>query len=142
MTSVMVVPVALVPAKLFRVEAPTSIVLPEIQQTSTYGLSRDRLSRWSKYVAWVFVAMVSVVSSFFVILYSLDWGKEKSEAWLKTFFLSFGLSSIVAETGKILLLAAMFALVCSKTSSNRQRTYIIKKQELQGYLLRQKGKLV
>ncbi|KAI8479446.1 hypothetical protein Bbelb_428160 [Branchiostoma belcheri] len=92
-----------------------------------------------KYVAWVLVVMISVVSSFFVILYSLDWGREKSEAWLKTFFLSFGLSSIVAETGKILLLAAMFALVCSKTSSNKQRTYIIKKQELQGYLLRQKA---
>ncbi|XP_066265369.1 polycystin-2-like protein 2 [Branchiostoma lanceolatum] len=134
MTVVMVLPVVLVPARLFRVEVPDPILAPGITRSSKYGLFRDRLSRWSTYVAWFLVAMVSVVSSFFVILYSLDWGREKSEAWLKTFFFSFGLSSLVAETGQILALATLFALICNQRSSDKQKTYNIKKDELHVHL--------
>ncbi|CAH1250452.1 PKDREJ [Branchiostoma lanceolatum] len=134
MTVVMVLPVVLVPARLFRVEVPDPILAPGIRRSSKYGLFRDRLSRWSKYLAWFLVAMVSVVSSFFVILYSLDWGREKSEAWLKTFFFSFGFSSLVAETGQILALATLFALICNQRSSDKQKTYNIKKDELHVHL--------
>ncbi|XP_078582469.1 polycystin-1-like protein 2 [Branchiostoma floridae x Branchiostoma japonicum] len=134
MTVVMVLPVVLVPARLFRVEVPTSITAPGIRRTSKYGLLKGVLSRWSKYVAWFLVVMVSILSSFFVILYSLDWGREKSEAWLKAFFFSFGLSSIIAETAEILFLATLFALICNQRSSNKQKTYNIKEKDLHLHL--------
>ncbi|XP_066291248.1 polycystin-2-like protein 2 [Branchiostoma lanceolatum] len=92
------------------------------------------MSRWPKYVAWTIVVVSSIVSSFFVIMYSLDWGREKSEAWLKAFFLSFCLSSVVAETGQIFILALVAALICNPTPSSEQRTYNIKKEELRLYL--------
>ncbi|XP_078699954.1 polycystin-1-like protein 2 [Branchiostoma floridae x Branchiostoma belcheri] len=130
MTVVMVLPVAMVPAKLFRMERTTSITAPGIRRGSNYGLFRERLSRWSKCMAWLLVALVSVVSSFFVILYSLDWGREKSEAWLKAFFLSFGLSSLVAETSQILVLATVFAMICNQRSTDKQKAYNINKEEL------------
>jgi len=38
MTVVMVLPVVLVPARLFRVEVPTSITAPGIRRTSKYGI--------------------------------------------------------------------------------------------------------
>ncbi|XP_019639145.1 PREDICTED: polycystic kidney disease protein 1-like 2 [Branchiostoma belcheri] len=126
MTVVMVLPVAMVPAKLFRMERTTSITAPGIRRSSNY----ERLSRWSKCMAWLLVALVSVVSSFFVILYSLDWGREKSEAWLKAFFVSFGLSSLVAETSQILVLATVFAMICNQRSTDKQKTYSINKEEL------------
>ncbi|XP_035662444.1 polycystic kidney disease protein 1-like 2 [Branchiostoma floridae] len=134
MTVVMVLPVVLVPARLFRVEVPASITAPGIRRSSKYGSWKGILSRWSKYVAWFLVAMVSILSSFFVILYSLDWGRKKSEAWLKTFFFSFGFSSIIAETAEILFLATLFALVCNQRPSNKQKTYNIKEKDLHLHL--------
>ncbi|KAI8514468.1 hypothetical protein Bbelb_070590 [Branchiostoma belcheri] len=116
MTVVIVLPVALVPAKLFRMERAISITVPGIRRSSSCGFFRERLSRWSKTMAWLLVTLVSIVSSFFVILYSLDWGREKSEAWLKAFFFSFVLSSLVAET--------------SQRSTDKQKTYNINREEL------------
>ncbi|XP_019630602.1 PREDICTED: LOW QUALITY PROTEIN: location of vulva defective 1-like [Branchiostoma belcheri] len=126
MTVVIVLPVALVPAKLFRMERAISITVPGIRRSS----SCERLSRWSKTMAWLLVTLVSIVSSFFVILYSLDWGREKSEAWLKAFFFSFVLSSLVAETSQILLLATVFAMICNQRSTDKQKTYNINREEL------------
>ncbi|XP_078583894.1 polycystin-1-related protein-like [Branchiostoma floridae x Branchiostoma japonicum] len=134
MTVVMVLPVVLVPARLFRVEVPASITAPGIRRSSKYGSWKGILSRWSKYVAWFLVVMVSILSSFFVILYSLDWGRKKSEAWLKTFFFSFGFSSIIAETAEILFLATLFALICNQRPSNKQKTYNIKERDLHLHL--------
>ncbi|XP_078663494.1 polycystin-2-like protein 2 [Branchiostoma floridae x Branchiostoma belcheri] len=90
-------------------------------------------------MAWLIVVSVSIVSSFFVIMYGLDWGKEKREAWLKSFFLSFCLSSVVAETGQIFILALIAALICNPTTSNKQRTYDIREEELHVHLLDHKA---
>ncbi|XP_066301150.1 polycystin-1-like protein 2 [Branchiostoma lanceolatum] len=133
-TAVMVAPVALVSVGLFRVKVQAPITAPGIRRGSKYGLLRDRLSRWSKYVAWLLVVMVSVVSSFFAIMYSLDWGREKSEAWLRTFLFSFGLSSVITETGQILVLATAFALLCNQRSSDKQKMYNIEKEEFHMHL--------
>ncbi|XP_078693716.1 polycystin-1-like protein 3 [Branchiostoma floridae x Branchiostoma belcheri] len=71
------------------------------------------LSRWAAHVAWLTVFLVSTSSAFFVLLYSMDWGKDKSDAWMKTFILSFVGSSCVVETLRIFVLAAVLAAVCS-----------------------------
>ncbi|XP_066265959.1 polycystin-1-like protein 2 [Branchiostoma lanceolatum] len=136
-TTVVVIPVTVVPVLLFRKEIPVPVSAPGIQRSKNQ--SGKRLSRWPKYVAWLIVVVVSIASSFFVIMYGLDWGKEKSEAWLKSFFLSFCLSSLVVETGQIFLLALLAALVCSPAPSSKQRTYNIKKEELRLHLLGRKA---
>ncbi|XP_078664130.1 location of vulva defective 1-like [Branchiostoma floridae x Branchiostoma belcheri] len=135
-TTVMVIPVTVGPLLLFRKEIPAPITAPGIRRRNQAG---KRLSRWTKYVAWLIVVSVSIVSSFFVIMYGLDWGKEKSEAWLKSFFLSFCLSSVVAETGQIFILALIAALICNPTPSNKQRTYDITEEELHVHLLGHKA---
>ncbi|KAI8482558.1 hypothetical protein Bbelb_397060 [Branchiostoma belcheri] len=140
MSVIMVLPVVLVPARLFRVAASAPITAPGIRHSSKYGLFKERLRSFSKYVAWVLVAMVSVVSSFFVILYSLDWGREKRAAWLKAFFFSFSFSSLIAETVQILVLATLFALICIPRSSDRQKMYKINKGELQVHLYDHKAR--
>ncbi|CAH1230901.1 PKD2 [Branchiostoma lanceolatum] len=129
-TTALVIPVTMVPLLLFRKEIPVPTTAPGVRRSG----AGKRMSRWPKYVAWTIVVVSSIVSSFFVIMYSLDWGREKSEAWLKAFFLSFCLSSVVAETGQIFILALVAALICNPTPSSEQRTYNIKKDELRLYL--------
>ena len=51
------------------------------------------------HVAVVFLCVV--VSGFFTILYSMEWGKKKSLEWLSTFVLSFFQSVIVVQPVKV-----------------------------------------
>ena len=50
---------------------------------------RSPCSRISLALGWLLVFLSCVVPSFFLILYSIEWGKKKSEDWLATFFISF-----------------------------------------------------
>jgi len=43
------------------------------------------LPHWCVYIAWTLVALSMIVSAFFTILYSFEWGREKSTAWLTAF---------------------------------------------------------
>ena len=47
------------------------------------------------------VFLCVVVSGFFTILYSMEWGKKKSLEWLSTFVLSFFQSVIVVQPVKV-----------------------------------------
>ena len=40
------------------------------------------------YVAWILVLLTLLVSSFFTILYSMEWGGNKSREWLGAFLLA------------------------------------------------------
>ena len=47
-------------------------------------------------------AILSIAASlFFVLLYSLDWGKPKSEEWLSALMLSFFQSVIIIQPFKV-----------------------------------------
>jgi len=41
------------------------------------------------YVAWFLVAVTTFLCAFFIMLYSMEWGKKKSEEWVTTFLMSF-----------------------------------------------------
>lgn len=41
------------------------------------------------YVVYVFVVLFILLFGFFVVLYSMEWGKVKFEEWLKIFFMFF-----------------------------------------------------
>ncbi|XP_066270087.1 polycystin-1-like protein 3 [Branchiostoma lanceolatum] len=55
-----------------------------------------------KTVAWNLAILTSVCSSFFVIMYSLQFGAERSQAWLKDFVLTFLFSTFLLEPVQIL----------------------------------------
>ncbi|XP_078578176.1 polycystin family receptor for egg jelly-like [Branchiostoma floridae x Branchiostoma japonicum] len=50
-----------------------------------------------KKVAWILAILTSVCSSFFVIVYSLQFGAKRSQAWLKDFVLAFLFSTFLLE---------------------------------------------
>ena len=60
-----------------------------------------KLPYWCNYIAWLLVALCIACGAFFTILYALQWGKKKSEAWLLTFVLSFGQSLLVIQPLKV-----------------------------------------
>ena len=56
---------------------------------------------WCVIIAWVLVALSTAGAAFFTILYSFQWGQEKSTAWLTTFLLSFFQSVVLIQPLKV-----------------------------------------
>ena len=60
------------------------------------------LPSWCNYIAWFLAFAAVFLSAFFIMLYSMQWGKQKSEEWLTTFLLSFFESVIFLDPIKVL----------------------------------------
>ncbi|XP_041363560.1 polycystic kidney disease protein 1-like 2 [Gigantopelta aegis] len=69
------------------------------------------LPHFCVYIGWVLVALASLASAFFIFMYSAQWGKDISEEWLATFFLSFFESMFILYPFKILILSIIFAII-------------------------------
>nr|XP_006820685.1 PREDICTED: polycystic kidney disease protein 1-like 2-like [Saccoglossus kowalevskii] len=72
------------------------------------------LPHWCVYFAWLLMFLSSAGSAFFTVLYSMEWGNEKSIQWLITFFLSFFESLILVQPIKVIFLALFVALIWKK----------------------------
>lgn len=64
---------------------------------------KDLLPVGYQILAWSLVVLSVASSGFFVILYSMEWGKDKSEEWLLSFFLSFMESIFIVDPVKVCL---------------------------------------
>lgn len=64
-------------------------------------IEEAKLPHWCVYIAWLIVALSILIPAFFLILYSMKWGKDKSEEWLTTFVLSFLESLLVVDPLKV-----------------------------------------
>jgi hypothetical protein len=78
----------------------------ELKQAAFNGedfFTKDHLPlpHWITYVAWVVVWLAVITSAFFLILYSMEWGKSKAEEWLSSFFFSFFESLICVDPLKV-----------------------------------------
>ncbi|XP_078583733.1 polycystin-1-like protein 2 [Branchiostoma floridae x Branchiostoma japonicum] len=77
------------------------------------------LPHWCKYVAWVMVVLSAVGSAVFTVLYSLEWGKDKSEKWLSAYFISFLADMILLQPAKVVLLAIIFSSVLQNHTAKK-----------------------
>ena len=59
------------------------------------------LPYWCNYIAWFLAFAAVFLSAFFIMLYSMQWGKQKSEEWLTTFLLSFFESVLCLDPVKV-----------------------------------------
>lgn len=62
------------------------------------------LPHWWLYVGWALVILSTIVSGFITFLYSMEWGKEKSLAWLSSMLLAITESVIVIQPFKVRIL--------------------------------------
>ncbi|XP_070540745.1 polycystin-1-like protein 2 isoform X1 [Ptychodera flava] len=65
------------------------------------------------YVAWFLVFSVSIVSAFFTILYSMQWGNDKSIAFLKSLSVSLVEDILILQPVKVIGFAVILVLVSS-----------------------------
>lgn len=62
----------------------------------------NRLPYWMVYVSWVLVLMIILGSVFLLLLFSMEWGKEKSMEWLLSFLFSFVESLLLVDPLKVI----------------------------------------
>ncbi|PAA69298.1 hypothetical protein BOX15_Mlig000160g1 [Macrostomum lignano] len=73
-----------------------------------------QLPHWCRYIAWVLLLSSVVTAGVFIVFYAMDWGQEKSEAWLIAFFLSFSETVLIIQPLKVLLIGLVMALFLRK----------------------------
>ncbi|CAG5865975.1 unnamed protein product [Menidia menidia] len=69
---------------------------------------------WFIFVGWLLVIGTSCVSGYFIMLYGLKFGKERSISWLVSTIVSFFQSILLIQPLKVVGLAVFFALVIKK----------------------------
>ncbi|XP_019640473.1 PREDICTED: uncharacterized protein LOC109482222 [Branchiostoma belcheri] len=126
MTSLFVLPVNLLLFQLFKrcrekqQPAKNAVNVAEKEDIRSLLLktrsSSKSLPHGFVYVAWSILALSCCVSAFFTILYSLEWGAEKANAWLKTFLMSFVQDVFVVQPFKILALSTLVPYICKKAA--------------------------
>ncbi|KAK3597481.1 hypothetical protein CHS0354_041902 [Potamilus streckersoni] len=70
---------------------------------------------WFVYIGWSLAITTSLIASFFVMLYGLKFGYEKSLNWLVSFFTAFTNSTCVIQPVKVLFIAALLTLILKRT---------------------------
>ncbi|XP_060067008.1 polycystin-1-like protein 2 [Ylistrum balloti] len=87
---------------------------------------RNPLPFWCLYLSWILVVLSVLASGFFVILYSIEWGTEKSSRWLTAFFLSFVESVILIQPLKVVSVALILILVFKRVDDEDEEAYVNK----------------
>ena len=75
---------------------------------------KGKLPYWFIYVAYALCYLASAASIFFTLLYSIQWGKEKSTEWVIAMVTAFLQSVLLLQPVKVLVLAVVFAVLVRK----------------------------
>ncbi|XP_078610884.1 polycystin-1-like protein 2 [Branchiostoma floridae x Branchiostoma japonicum] len=119
MTSITCLPVIMVIVLLYQYSRPSNkgdrrvrdVETGDTPETPTQQGPAKGLPHWCKYVAWVLVLLSTLGSAVFTVLYSMKWGKDKSEEWLSAYFISFLVDMFLLQPAKILLLTIVTSSV-------------------------------
>ncbi|XP_078611633.1 polycystin-1-like protein 2 [Branchiostoma floridae x Branchiostoma japonicum] len=112
MTSLTCLPVIMAIVLLFQYSRPSNkgdrrvrdVETGDTAETPTQQGPVKGLPHRCKYLAWVLVLLSTVASAVFTVLFSMTWGKEKSEKWLSAYFISFLVDMVLMQPAKIFLL--------------------------------------
>ena len=141
-TAIKIGPISITPTQITNSIVTSAIVIPPMLIiTMCFSKSKQKLSTiavqgriaapqaklwlpfWFVYIGWFFVFLSILVPAFFTILYSFQWGKEKSTSWLTAFLLSFVESAILVQPFKA---SIQFNIVTFKLNlSSFQLSYFI-----------------
>uniref|UniRef100_UPI00358F3749 polycystin-1-like protein 2 n=1 Tax=Myxine glutinosa TaxID=7769 RepID=UPI00358F3749 len=112
-------------------EIPISLILIQIFHRQRPKNVRPRrgdgtLPYWMIYIAWAIIAVVILLSGFFIILYSMEWGAQKANRWLLRFFISFFLSLLLIQPVKVVIFSLLRTLKgkAERNHKDYMETYI------------------
>ncbi|XP_049643392.1 polycystic kidney disease protein 1-like 3 [Suncus etruscus] len=72
------------------------------------------LPRGTLYVCWLLLAATSLVTAFFIALYSLDLNKDQATSWVISMILSFLQNIFISQPVKIVFLTLLFSLTLNR----------------------------
>ena len=75
------------------------------------------LPHWCKYIAWALCILASITAALFVVFYSLQFGKEKSNRWLTAVVLSCTQDILVSQPLRLLCVAVFIAYIRAKRAA-------------------------
>ena len=76
--------------------------------------AKGKLPYWFIYIAYLLCYLASAASVFFTLLYSIQWGKEKSTEWVIGMVTAFLQSVLLLQPVKVLVLAIVLAVLVRK----------------------------
>lgn len=74
---------------------------PSCKANSVRSAISGFLPHWCVYLGWLLVFVSTATSAFFTFSFSMQWGREKSNAWLTAMLLSIGESVAVIQPTKV-----------------------------------------
>ncbi|XP_077866798.1 uncharacterized protein LOC144355610 [Saccoglossus kowalevskii] len=90
---------------------PVNMVIVKLFRKS----GNAKLSQWFAYIAWTITIIVTLVSSFFIILYSMEWGPIQSEKWLLSFITSYFESTCLVDPIKAIFIAVIISILTRRS---------------------------
>ena len=90
------------------------MTIAEDSHYNSDGRKRFQLPHFCIFIAWFLCVVGSLLSSVFTILYSMQWGGEKSLRWFSSIFLSTTGDVFVSQPVKIVVLSVILALRCTR----------------------------
>ncbi|XP_078701302.1 uncharacterized protein LOC144927629 isoform X3 [Branchiostoma floridae x Branchiostoma belcheri] len=113
MASITCLPVVMAIVLLFQYSRPSSKGDRRVRDVETGGPPEaptqrgpaKRLPHGCRYVAWVLVMLSFLGSAVFTTLFSMQWGRDKTNKWLSAFIITFLADVFLMQPGKIFLFA-------------------------------------
>ncbi|XP_023221750.1 uncharacterized protein LOC111623410 [Centruroides sculpturatus] len=93
-----------------------SFQISSIMDTTAIFLREKLLPPWFNYIAWFITLATSLIYTYFILLYGLTYGYERSMRWLASIFTSLIGSILVLQPGKAIIFAAFIAYFLAKKS--------------------------
>lgn len=87
-------------------------ILQELNEDLFYNNNDLTLPFWCVHLSWVVLILAATTCSFFLLLYSMEWGKEKSQEWLTSFLLSFLESFLFIDPLKVFVKMLLTNILC------------------------------
>ncbi|XP_070569354.1 polycystin-1-like protein 2 [Ptychodera flava] len=116
-SSLIVVPVSVTMVTLFKKAREVVQVSPSNECSAVKKKTEKKVDNWNinkfgcfRLIAWLLVFVSSFLSTFFVVLYSLEWGPDRSKQWLIIELTSFFFSVCVVDPSKAIILALLFSI--------------------------------
>ncbi|XP_078670492.1 uncharacterized protein LOC144910851 isoform X5 [Branchiostoma floridae x Branchiostoma belcheri] len=95
---------------------------------------------WFLFIAWFLVFAIVLLSALFTLLYGVQYGRRKAEAWLFSFLVSFLTDILIVQPLKVVLIVIFVRLICKnrKRSKSQHRNALLQWTKLPRVKLKDK----
>ncbi|KAM3920318.1 polycystin-1-like protein 2 [Leptodactylus fuscus] len=94
--------------------------LPAQRSQQNQKIKKKRLPWWFLFIGWSILISISVVSTYFTMMYGFYYGKESSIRWIVSMTLSLFQSIFILQPLKVVGFAVFFALILKKVDEDEE----------------------